>query len=309
MKILVTGSSGMVGKNFVSDLRCSSYKILSPKRSELDLTQFGSVLNYFKEHRPDMVVHCASRVGGIAANMKNPVEFLSENLDINKNVVMAAYETDVKRFLNLSSSCVYPRNAKNPLTEDLILTGELEPTNEGYAIAKIAALRLCSYITGQNRGFKYKTLIPCNLFGLYDHFDPQNSHLIPAVILKIHKAVESRQQEIDVWGDGTARREFMFAEDLMDCMFKCIADFDSVPDLMNVGLGFDYSITEYYQAIAEVIGYKGQFKYDISKPTGMKQKLVDVSKVNTWGWKSKTSLKDGVAKTYDYFLRTTKNEH
>ncbi len=303
MKILVTGSTGMVGRNFIDDPRVKKYELLLPQRSDLDLTNAGDVLAYFKKYQPDMVVHCASRVGGIAANLKYPVEFLSENIDISKNVIMAAYKTGVKKFLNLSSSCVYPRFGQNPLKETQILTGELEPTNEGYAIAKIAALKLCSFISKENPECQYRTLIPCNLYGIYDHFDPGKSHMIPAVILKIFQAMQEKKTTVEIWGDGTARREFMFTSDVVNCMYQCIEKFETVPDLMNVGISRDYSITEYYQAIADVIGYNGNFSFDKSKPIGMRQKLVDSSIVSNWGWSPQVSLNEGLQKTYTYFLK------
>lgn len=306
MKILVTGSTGMVGRNFVEDSRSKNFEILSPSRATIDLKRYDDVFDYFKETQPDFIVHCASRVGGIAANIRYPVDFLSENLDINKNVIMAAFKTGVKNVLNLSSSCVYPRLAVNPLKESQILTGELEPTNEGYALAKIAAQKLCTFISRENPQFKYRSLIPCNLYGIYDHFDPLISHLIPAVIQKIDTAIAKKQSTVEVWGDGTARREFMFVGDLVDCMYRCIEKFETVPEVMNIGIGRDYTITEYYQTIAEVLGYRGDFSYDVTKPSGMKQKLVDNQRVTDWGWKAQTSLKEGILKTYDYYLKSKK---
>jgi GDP-L-fucose synthase len=312
MKILITGSTGMVGKNLIADLTNSpltkSFKLLTPSRQELNLFNYSDVYNYMCAQRPDLVIHCASRVGGIMANMASPADFLFENLDINKNVIYAAYKANIYRLINLGSSCMYPRDAKNPLTEDLILTGELEPTNEGYAIAKIAAQRLCSYIQKENNQFKYKTLIPCNLYGPHDKFDPQKSHLVPAVIRKIYDAVQNNSKTVEIWGDGHARREFMSCADLNSCIIKCIHEYDTVPDVMNVGLGYDYSIREYYEAISEVIGFKGQFVYDLTKPVGMKQKLVSIEKLKMWGWQSQTPLKSGLMQTYQYFLKLVANE-
>jgi len=302
VKIYVTGATGMVGRNIVESPLFKDFQLLTPGRSEVDLFNYQSVFEFIKKHQPDFIIHCAGRVGGIQANMANPVAFLVENIDIGRNLVMAAKNAGVKKLINLSSSCMYPRNAENPLHEDLILKGELEPTNEGYAIGKIMAQRLCVYIHQEDSSYQYKTLIPSNLYGRFDKFDVKSSHLIPAVIRKIHHAKKNNLSEVDIWGDGTARREFMYAQDLVDCLQKAILSFESVPYLMNVGLGFDYSINEYYQAAAQVIGYQGRFVHDVSKPVGMKQKLTAVDKVSKWGWKSKTTLHEGLEKTYRYYL-------
>lgn len=302
MKILVTGGAGMVGQNILESPLFKNDQILAPQRNELDLFNYEAVAAYIVKHNPEFVIHCAGRVGGIQANIANPVAFLVENLDINRNVIMASYAARVKKMINLGSSCMYPRDAKNPLSEELVLKGELEPTNEGYAIAKITAQRLCSYITKEHSEYQYKTLIPCNLYGRHDKFDTAHSHLVPAVIRKIHEAKINNYPQIDIWGDGTARREFMYSGDLVDCIRRGMENFDTMPDLMNVGLGFDYTVNEYYRAVADVVGFKGSFKYDLSKPVGMKQKLTSVQKANNWGWKSHTDLHVGLQKTYEYFL-------
>lgn len=302
MKILLTGATGMVGKNILEDPRFQKFEMFAPTRNELNLFNYNDVFNFISNIRPEFIIHCAGRVGGIQANLANPVDFLVENLDINRNVILAAYRANVKKLLNFGSSCMYPRNAPNPLSEDMILTGELEPTNEGYALAKIAAQRLCSYIHKEKPEVQYKTIIPCNLYGRYDKFDVKTSHLIPAVIRKIHEAKEKNLNEVEIWGDGLARREFMFVGDVVDCVVKAINDIDSMPALMNVGTGIDYSVNGYYEAAAEVIGYTGKFNHDLLKPIGMKQKLTAVDKAHFWGWKSQTTLLDGLTKTYHYYL-------
>jgi GDP-L-fucose synthase len=302
-KLLLTGGRGMVGQNILEHARAQDWDIAAPSRSELDLTNAQAVTAYMDQWRPDVVVHAAGEVGGIQANMAHPVDFLVRNTDMGRNVVLAARAAGVKRLLNLSSSCMYPRDAQNPLTEDLILKGELEPTNEGYAIAKIFTTRLCQYITREDPQYHYKTLIPCNLYGRHDKFDPQRSHLVPAVIAKIHRAKTQGLLEVDIWGDGTARREFMYAGDLADAIFHALQVFDQWPDLCNVGLGHDHSIDDYYATVADVIGWSGQFVHDVSKPAGMKRKLVDVSRQTTLGWKPRTSLREGIAQTYDFYLK------
>lgn len=306
-KILITGSNGMVGRNIVEFEKSKNYTLLTPSSRELNLLDRKSVDKYIKENNPDILIHCAGRVGGIQANMANPVAFLVENTQMGLNIIMSSYKNGIKKFINMSSSCMYPRNAINPLGEELILKGELEPTNEGYAIAKVTSTRLCEYINRENKEFQYKTIIPCNLYGRYDKFDPKHSHMLPAVIKKIHEAKVNNEETLYIWGDGEARREFMYAKDLADFTYFALENFELMPQNINVGLGHDYTINEYYKVISEVIGYKGKFIHDLSKPVGMKQKLIDDTKLQNLGWKYKTSLKDGVQKTYEYYLNEVSN--
>ena len=206
---------------------------------------------------------------------------------------------------------MYPREAQNPLGEELILRGELEPTNEGYAIAKIFATRLCQYVNRETPTYKFKTLVPCNLYGRHDKFDPKHSHLIPAIIHKIHQAKINNASEVEIWGDGLARREFMYAGDLADVVMTAIGDFEALPELMNTGLGHDYSINEYYTATAEVVGWSGSFVHNLDKPVGMKQKLVDISRQRQWGWMPKKTLREGIELSYAFYLQNlhTKNNY
>lgn len=308
MKILLTGGSGMVGRNIIEYSKNFNFDILYPGSKELNLLDYQSTQKYVKKNKPDFVIHAAGKVGGIQANMKEPVHFLVRNTDMARNIIMAAYENGIQNFLNLASSCMYPRNAPNPMSEDLILQGELEPTNEGYAIAKIFSTRLCEYINREDNSKNYKTVIPCNLYGKYDKFDPKNSHMIPAVIKKIHDGKVSGVSEIEIWGDGLARREFMYTEDLADFIFYAIRNFYRMPQNINVGLGHDYTINEYYKTIAKVVGYKGKFIHDLSKPIGMKQKLIDDTLLKEFGWKHKTTLNQGLNKTLEFYKKEVLNE-
>jgi GDP-L-fucose synthase len=258
---------------------------------------------YLHQYKPDMVIHAAGKVGGIQANMREPVGFLLENLDMGRNIVWASRQAGVKQLLNLGSSCMYPRNHNEPLREEMVLKGELEPTNEGYALAKVVTARLCEYIAREDASFQYKTLIPCNLYGRHDKFDPKHSHLIPAIIHKVHQAKQDGLDSVEIWGDGTARREFMYSGDLADALMRAIKEFESLPAMMNIGLGHDYTINEYYQAAADVMGYKGEFAHDLSKPVGMARKLVSVERQQAWGWQAKNELRSGIEKTYEYYLR------
>lgn len=303
MKILLTGGSGMVGRN-VQDYakQFSQYQLLAPSSAELNLLDKNMVDEYLGDYQPDAIIHSAGIVGGIQANIENPVKFLHENTLIGQNIVLSAYQSGVKNLINLGSSCMYPRNAQNPLVEDSILAGELEPTNEGYALAKIVTAKLCEYISRTHQEYQYKTLIPCNLYGEYDKFDPVKSHMIPSAILKIHQAKVNGLDDVEIWGDGTARREFMYAQDLACAIFFALDNLSKLPNMVNVGLGEDYSINEYYQQIAKVVGYQGKFVHDLSKPVGMKQKLVNTDKLTQLGWQSRFSLEQGLEKTYQYYL-------
>ncbi len=301
MRVFLTGGSGMVGRNILEHPHFSKHQILSPCSAKLDLLDRDAVRKTLSVWMPDIVIHAAGRVGGIQANMSNPIGFLQDNLDMGVNVIASANSLGIPNLLNLSSSCMYPKDASNPLTENMILTGALEPTNEGYALAKIVTTRLCEYISREDANKNYKTVIPCNLYGPYDKYDPSNSHMIPAVIHKLHEAKENGVKIVDIWGDGEARREFMSARDLAEFICYSIDHYQNMPQNLNVGFGMDYSIQEYYQAIASVVGYKGTFQYDTSKPVGMKQKLMDDSGLNGFGWRPKISLKDGLIDAYQFY--------
>lgn len=304
MRILLTGASGMVGRNVREHQKAQNHEVLTPSSSELNLCDPHAVRSWMGRCQPDLVIHAAGRVGGIQANIKEPVSFLLDNLDMGCNVVRAAHEASVKKLINLGSSCMYPRDAQNPLNENMVLKGELEPTNEGYALAKVTVARLCEYIGREHPEFQYKTLIPCNIYGRFDKFDPKHSHMVPAIIHKLHCAKQDGVEEVDIWGDGSARREFMYAGDLADAIWDAVERYESLPTMMNVGLGSDLSVNEFYQAAASVVGYSGRFVHDLSKPVGMKQKLVSTTLAENWGWKSKLSLEEGLAKTYQFYLET-----
>lgn len=301
--LLLTGAGGMVGRNILEHPGMAEWRVIAPRRVELDLADYSATLAYIRRYRPDVIVHAAGKVGGIQANIAHPVDFMVCNIDIGRNLILAAREVGTPRLLNLASSCMYPRSAANPLTEDLILTGELEPTNEGYALAKIVAAKLCGYIRRERPELRYKTLIPCNLYGRYDRFEPERSHLIPAIIFKIHRAKQNGEDQVEIWGDGTARREFMYAGDLADAVVRALACFDSLPDEMNLGVGQDYTVDEYYQAAAEVMGWRGSFAHDPARPVGMRQKLVSIERQKAWGWMPGTSLHEGIGSAYRYFLK------
>jgi len=301
LEVLVTGGSGLVGKNLVEVLRKRGISVNSPVRDELDLMMKKQVDDYLELRSPGVVVHCAGLVGGIHANIARPYDFAALNYSMGYNLVDGCIKNNIPKLINLGSSCMYPKEGMNPLTEGSILSGALEPTNEGYAIAKIAISRLCAYANMQYET-NYKTLIPCNIYGKYDDFSLETSHLIPGVIHRMHATKQSGKEAMTIWGNGEVRREFMYASDLAEFICFSIENYDEIPELMNVGMGFDYSITEYYEMISEVVGYTGSFDFDLSKPVGMKQKLVDTTIQENLGWNPPTKTKSGIGKTYSYFL-------
>lgn len=302
MKVLLTGASGMVGRNIQDHPAAAEHVWLTPSSLDLNLLDFEAVKRYLADHRPDVVIHAAGRVGGIQANMREPVRFLVNNLDMGRNVLLAAAETGIARLINLGSTCMYPKDQQASLSEADVLTGPLEPTNEGYALAKITVARLAEYLCRENPGLHYKTLIPCNLYGPHDKFDPRWSHMIPAVIHKLHHAKVAGHASVEIWGTGEARREFMYAGDLADAVFRAMAHVDTLPALMNIGLGHDYTVREYYAMAAKVVDYRGGFHHDTTKPTGMQRKLSNTTLATQWGWKPRHTLEEGLAKTYQFYL-------
>lgn len=299
LKILITGSTGLVGRTLQNAL--SEYSLLVPTREELNCTDEHATLYFFQKNKPDFVYHLAAKVGGIAANIADPVGFFYDNMRININVIRAAQMTGVKKLLYLGSSCMYPKD-REILREEDLMTGILEPTNEGYAFSKIAGLLFCKYINTQF-GYDYKVIIPPNLYGEYDHFDLQRAHLVPSIIRKLHDAKIKNAPSVNIWGDGSARREFMYTGDLIAGLVKVLRDYDHLPFVMNMGLGYDYSVDEYYQTAAKVIHYQGDFHHDVSKPIGMQKKLLDVSKAKTWGFSAATSISEGIRNVYQYAVK------
>ena len=307
MKIFLTGGTGMVGRSVLEHSESDRHVFIAPTSQELNLLDREAVRASILREMPDLIIHSGGLVGGIQANIESPVDFLMKNTDMGLNVIFSAASVGIKNLINLGSSCMYPREANNPLSESLILQGELEPTNEGYALAKIVTTRLCEYIVREDSSKNYKTLIPCNLYGRHDKYGETNSHLIPAVIRKIHEAKVAGNEIVTIWGDGSARREFMNTGDLSDFIYFAIDRLNEIPQNLNIGLGHDYSIAEYYRAVASVVGYEGSFEYDLNKPVGMRQKLVDISQLEALGWTYKTELIDGITQAYEFYKEGLNN--
>ena len=303
-KILLTGGSGLVGRNIQEHSSADKWEILTPSRKELDLTDLSSVSQWVKNHQPDIIIHAAGLVGGIKANIQDPVKFLDVNVSMGRNIIMVARDCNVTKLINLGSSCMYPKSIHSPLTEEKLMAGKLEPTNEGYALAKLFTTKLCQYISTENSNMQFKTMIPCNVYGKHDNFNLETAHLLPAIIQKIHTAKVNNLNTVSVWGDGTVRREFLYAEDLADAILLAVEDLHKIPNIMNIGFGLDYSVNEYYKTVAEVMNWKGTLVHDLSMPIGMMQKLNGIDRQKKWGWTAQTSLKVGIKKTYQYFLES-----
>lgn len=304
MKVWITGSSGMVGGNLVETFRASGHEVVVSRSSETDLRDYAAALSFMRAAKPDLVVHAAGKVGGIAANVADPYGFFVDNVLMGVNVVRAAAEAGVARLLNLSSSCSYPCALERPLREEDVFAGRLEPTNEGYAIAKAAITRLCEFASRRFPSFKAKTLVPCNLYGRGDKFGDGVAHMIPAAIRKLHEAKVRGERTVTIWGDGTARREFMYAGDLAEIVEQCARRFDEIPQTMNVGVGTDLTVDEYYAAVARTVGYDGEFEHDLSKPAGMRRKLLDVSVQRSLGLMPRRTLDEGLRETYEWYVAT-----
>ncbi|MDO8586177.1 MAG: GDP-L-fucose synthase [Armatimonadota bacterium] len=305
-KIYVAGHTGLVGSSIARRLTARGYdNLLLRTRREVNLTDAAAVSELMRAEKPDLVILTAGKVGGIQANIGDPVGFLVENLRINDNVICAALEAGVRDLLYTGSSCMYPKDYNNPLKEEYLLAAPLEPTNEGYALAKISGAKLCEYC-GRQYGVNYKTLIPCNLYGPGDHFRPESSHLIAAIVDKIRKAQTTGAKTIEIWGDGSARREFLYIDDLTDFMCDCLEFMDRLPDYLNVGYGKDHSVLDYYTMAAEALGWDGEFTFDTSRPVGMATKLLDSSRAYDYGWNPRTGPTEGIRKTYEYHLSMEK---
>ncbi|SEW27387.1 GDP-L-fucose synthase [Chitinophaga sp. YR573] len=301
-KIYIAGHRGMVGSAIKRRLELLGYKnIVTRSSAELDLRSQAEVGNFFALEQPDYVFLAAAKVGGIHANNTYRAEFLYENLMIEANIIHASWKHGVKKLMFLGSSCIYPKMAPQPLQENSLLTGPLEPTNEPYAVAKIAGIKLCEAYRDQY-GCNFISVMPTNLYGIGDNYHPENSHVLPALIRRFHEAKEAGKPSVTVWGTGTPRREFMFADDLADACVYLMLHYDE-KELVNIGTGEDLSIRELAETVKEVVCYEGKLVFDPSKPDGTPRKLMDVSKLHSLGWNHSVELKEGLVQAYADFLR------
>ncbi len=300
-KIFVAGHTGLVGSAIVRKLREEGYdNLVLRTHKELDLTKQDDVSDFFTEHSPDYVFLAAAKVGGIMANSTYPADFIRDNLLIQTNIIHNSYLNSVRKLLFLGSSCIYPKLSKQPITEDSLLTGLLEPTNDAYAIAKIAGIKMCQSYNRQH-GTNFICAMPTNLYGPNDNFDPETSHVLPALILKFHQAKAESKESVTVWGTGKPLREFLYVDDLADACLFLMEEYDG-SDIVNVGVGKDISIADLAKMISDVVGYEGYIVFDDSKPDGTPKKLLDVSKLVSMGWTAKTDLREGIKKSYSWYL-------
>jgi GDP-L-fucose synthase len=300
-RIYIAGHRGLVGSAIVRLLEREGYQnLLLRTHQELDLTQQTAVMEFFQTERPDYVFLAAAKVGGIHSNNTYPANFIHNNLQIQNHIIEASYQTGVNKLLFLGSSCIYPKLASQPIKEEYFLTGALEPTNEWYAIAKIAGIKMCQAYRKQY-GFNAISIMPTNLYGPGDNFHPKNSHVLPALIRRFHEAKIRGDTIVTVWGTGKPRREFLHVDDLANATLFLMAHYDS-EEIINVGVGKDITIRELAEIIREIVEYPGEIRFDTSKPDGTPQKLLDISRLNALGWKARLSLREGIKSTYHWFL-------
>lgn len=307
-KIYVAGYKGLVGSAIRQKLQEKGYtNLLLSDIGDFDLQRQTEVEAFFERERPEYAFLAAARVGGILANKTYPAEFIYSNLSIEVNVIHAAYKYGVKKLLFLGSSCIYPRLAPQPMREDSLLTSPLEPTNEAYAIAKIAGLKMCRYYN-QQYGTNFISVMPTNLYGPNDNYNLETSHVLPALIRKFHEAKVNNEPSVELWGTGSPRREFMFVDDLADAVVFLMGncDYKDIGEIINIGVGKDITIKELAEMIKSTVGFEGKLKWDTSKPDGTPQKLLDVSRLNALGWKARYSLREGILNTYKAFLKEQK---
>ena len=301
-KVFVAGHKGLVGSAILRNLQSRGYKnLITANKDDYDLRHTSTVNNLFSHAKPDYVFLAAAKVGGILANRDNPADFIYDNLMIQTNVIDAAYRHGVKKLLFLGSSCIYPKMAKQPITEDELLAGHLESSNDAYAIAKIAGIRMCRAYRHQY-GFNAISLMPTNLYGPNDNFDLNNSHVLPAMIKKFHKAMMLRHGKVTLWGDGSPMREFLHVDDLAEACYTCMQDYED-EDHINVGTGEDVTIKELAETVAKVVDFRRTIEWDTSKPNGTPRKVLNVDKIKSLGWEPKIKLKEGIESTYSWYKK------
>lgn len=299
-KIYVAGHMGLVGSAIVRNLESKGYtNIIKRVHKELDLTNQNEVESFFSKEKPEYVFLAAAKVGGIGANSKYPADFIIENLLIQCNVIKSSYNNNVKKLMFLGSSCIYPKMCPQPIKEEYLLSDYLEPTNEAYALAKISGLKMCQFYN-QQYGTKYISVMPTNLYGPNDNYDLNNSHVMPALIRKIYEATINKKTEVEIWGTGNPLREFLYVDDMADACVYLMENYDG-NEYFNVGTGKEISIRELAECIKRIVGFKGELKFDITKPDGTPRKLLDVNKLENIGWKYKTELDEGIKISYDWF--------
>lgn len=306
--IFVAGHRGLAGSAIVRRLQAGGYhNLITRTHAELDLTQQEDVNRFFESEQPEFVFIAAGRVGGIFANSTFPAEFIHQNLMIESNIIHASFRNQVQKLLFLGSSCIYPRNAPQPMKEEHLLTGHLEPTNEAYAIAKIAGIKMCAAYNRQY-GTNYLSVMPTNLYGLGDNYDPKNSHVLPALIRRMHEAKSQHQAEVAIWGSGSPWREFLFSDDLADACVFLMERYNAADlgEFVNIGFGQEITIRKLAELVAEIVGFNGKLIFDTTKPDGTPRKLLDITRMKALGWEAQTGFQEGIQQAYDDFLHNNR---
>ncbi|MGB0448726.1 MAG: NAD-dependent epimerase/dehydratase family protein [Candidatus Poseidoniaceae archaeon] len=299
--VLVTGGSGMLGQHLVPMLKENGHVVQSPSRQELDLTDAEATLNFFKDNPIDVVIHCAAYVSGIASSQTIKHHSLDQNTSMGLNLIRACVQRGITRLINVGSATVYPNEASQPLCESSIGNGPLEGAIEGYALSKYVVYRAC-VMANEQHGVSFKTVLPCNLFGPYDNFSLETGHMLPAILHRMHQAKQSNNAPVTIWGDGTAKREFLYGPDFADFLCFAVENFNDIPDVMNVGSGLEISVNEMHRHMAGVIGYSGEFRHDLDKPVGRRRRCLDLQHQQTLGWSPKTPFIEALKSTYQFLL-------
>ena len=304
LKLLITGAEGMLGKNIALSSKFKKYKLYTTSRQKLDLKNIGKVEKFIKKINPDIEIHCAAKVGGILDNIENPLDYINDNFLINYNVINTCYKLKIKKLINIGSSCAYPKNYTKKIKEEDLLKGELEETNEPYALSKIFSLKLCSIIS-KKKGYNYITIIPCNLYGPYNNFDLKKTHLLSAIIKKTYDAYKMKKTHVVMWGNGSARREFLYISDLVDFLYLCCKKINKIPNVINVGYGKDFTVKKLYELVLTQINPKIKIVKNTKMPVGQKYKLMNINKATKIGWRPKISINKGIELTIKYLEKVS----
>ena len=309
IKFLITGASGMLGKSLINQLRIKKYSFLAPSSKELNLLDPYSIKKYMFKKKPNYIVHLAGYVGGIGANMNDPIRFLHSNIIMGMNLIDVAHKMEIKNFLNIGSSCIYPAKENKPMNESKLLGGEFEKTNEGYALAKLSIIKFCEYVS-KSKDYNYFSLIPCNIYGPNDNFDEKTGHVVSSLIDRIYRAKKNNSKDVEIWGTGKSKREFIYVDDVSRAILKFLFNKKIIKDnlyWLNIGMGTDLSIKSLFLKIAKIIGYNGKIINNLNKPDGAKRKLLNIKKAKKLGWHPKINLETGLKKTINWYVKQIKN--
>ena len=308
IKFLITGASGMLGKSLISELKEKKYTFLAPSSKELNLLNLSSIKKYLNNKKPNYIIHLAGFVGGIGANMNDPIKFLHSNMLMGMNLIDMAHKMKIKNFLNIGSSCIYPTKENRSMSESKLLSGDFEKTNEGYALAKLSIIKFCEYVA-KSKGYNYFSLIPCNIYGPNDNFDEKTGHVVSSLIDRIYCAKKNNLKTVEIWGTGKSKREFIYVDDVSKAILKFLFNKKIIKKnlyWLNIGMGSDLSIKNLYLKISKLIGYKGGFIHNLNKPDGTARKLLNIKKAKNLGWTPKTKLIVGLKKTIDWYVKEIK---